>query len=101
MLNRLCTANDRGIKDLLVLDFAGDFIRFPDQAVDGGTVGAFWLLTKFSKDIIEAHNLVFCLSKMVSKPCRKIPVGRLFDHLRQGFHDLIFSVVDVLKRMEE
>ena len=35
VLDRLRTADDRGIEDLLVFDFAGDFIRFTDQAVDG------------------------------------------------------------------
>jgi hypothetical protein len=31
MLNRLCTADNRGVKDLLVFDLTGDVVRFFDN----------------------------------------------------------------------
>jgi hypothetical protein len=38
---------------------------------------------------------------MVLESRGQFPVGRLLDHVRQRFHDLIFGVVDVLQDVQE
>jgi hypothetical protein len=38
---------------------------------------------------------------MVAQAGRELSVGRLVDHLRQYFHDLILGVVDVLQGVQE
>jgi hypothetical protein len=83
MLDRLRAANDSSVEHFLVVNFAGHVIRLINEAVNGRTIGAFWVEIELGEDFIEPHDLILGFMQMVAERRRQLPVRRLFDHRRQ------------------
>ncbi len=64
MLDGLRAADDGGVKHVLVIDFAGDFVGFLDQTVDGRTIHASRRLAQPLEHLIEPRDLVLSLAQM-------------------------------------
>src|SRR5262249_51173866 len=53
------------------------------------------------KHLLDALHLVPGLRQMRLKRLLELRVGRLFDHLRERFEDLVFGIVDIAQRVHE
>ena len=56
---------------------------------------------RLNADMAETVELIFSFPKMVEQTCGQVLVGSFFDHFWQGFHDLMFGVVNVSHSMKE
>jgi hypothetical protein len=58
-------------------------------------------LLEHPEHLIKPVDLLFRLFEMVFESLAQVPVGGLIDHFGQGFHDLIFGVVNILQAVQE
>jgi len=79
MLDRLRRADDDGIEDFLVGNFAGKLIAFLDQAVDGRALDAFRLPAELLERLVEPLDLLLGFFQMVLEPLGEVAVRRLVD----------------------
>ncbi len=70
-------------------------------AVDRGAIHALGCVPMLLEDLLEAFDLAFGLAQMRFESLLQLGIGRLADHLGQGLQDLVFSVVNVLQRVDE
>src|SRR5262249_6839626 len=72
-----------------------------DDSVDSGALDAFGRFAQQVEDLLQALDLVLCLTEVRIKPLLELRVRRLLDHDRQRLRDLIFGVVNILQRVQE
>ena len=53
------------------------------------------------KHLLDAFHMGARLGKVALEALLELRIGGLLDHVGQGFHDLVFGVVDVLQRVNE
>ena len=68
VLHGLGVRHDRSVQNGFIVDLAGGFVRFFDEAVDGGAIGARWLLAQLLEDLLEALDLLFVSSRCSLRP---------------------------------
>ena len=83
------------------VDLAGDLLGFLDDAVDRRAIDRLGLGAVHLEHLLQPLHVVLGLVEMGLEALLELRVGRLLDHLRQRFHDLLLGVVDVLQLMHE
>ena len=98
MLDGLSGCDQASIHNFPGLGLAHDFLAFLDKAFDGFAGAAAGALVHQLEDALKALNLTFGLLKVMLKCLLELRSCRVLRHFRQGFQDLLFPVIDVLKR---
>jgi len=101
MLDGLCRRDQRRIEHHLVVDLARDLVRLVDNAVDRRAFGPLRLDLQFLERLVEPFDLPLRLPEMGLEPLFEFGIGRFRDHIRKGFFDLMFGVIDVLHGVQE
>ena len=71
------------------------------NAEDGvAGLAARWLAEQF-EDLLQPFDMALGFVKVLLEAGLQFRRGRRLGHLRQGLHDLLFGVVDVLERIEK
>jgi hypothetical protein len=77
----------------MFLDHFGAFLDQPFHAL--ALLSLRTLFQRF-EDLLQALHMPFRLLQVFFKSCAQILGGRCLGHFRQGFHHLVFRVVEVL-----
>ena len=92
VLDGLRVGDNGGVQNRLVLDLPSGLVRFLDDAVDRRTLRPAGLLAELLEDLLKPFDLFVGLIEMILEARDEITVGRLVDHLRKRFEDLLFGV---------
>lgn len=101
MLYRLGGGCQGGIQHILIVDLAGDFVAFLDDAVDGGAIHALDINAMQLEHLLQTLDLAARFQQMRLEPLLQGRGTGLADHLGQGLHDLVFGIIDVAQRMHK
>src|SRR3954466_11237848 len=75
VLDRLSSADDRGIQNILVGNLASNVVGFRDQSVDRRAPHTFRLVAEFLEYLSKALDLLFGFRQMLLQALAQIAVG--------------------------
>ena len=101
VLDGLRRGNQRGVKHILVIDFARYITCFFQDAVDRGAIDPLSLHAVHLEYLFKARDLTIRLFQVLFETALQGRIGRFRDHVRQVLRDLLLGIINVLQRMHE